>query len=73
MNVSWSFASAIFFARMAKGLSQEKVAELAGISTGWYQRIEKGTVNASLAICARIAAVLDIDLNRFIPKTPEAS
>lgn len=68
MNISWEFASAIFHARMAKGLSQEKVAEKAGVSTGWYQRIEKGDVNASLDICARIAAVLEIGLNQFIPR-----
>ena len=72
MNISWDFASAIYHARMKRGLSQEKVAELAGISTGWYQQVEKGGVNASLDICARIAAVLDIDLNQFIPGRMQA-
>ncbi len=69
-NLTWSFACAAYRARVAKGFSQEKVAELTGISTGWYQRIEKGMVNASLAICLRIAMVLGIDLNQLDPDYP---
>ena len=69
-SVSRDFAKAIYRARIAKGLSQEKAAELAGLSTGWYQRIEKGKANASLAICIRIAAVLNVDMNRLKPEAP---
>ncbi len=72
-NICWDFASLIYRTRMAAGLSQEKVAELAGISTGWYQRIEKGKGNASLSICIRIAAVLEIDLNELMLKASACS
>lgn len=65
-SISQIFAVAAYKARIAKGLSQEKAAELAGISTGWYQCIEKGEVNASLAICVRIAIVLGVDLNKLM-------
>lgn len=67
-QLSLDFARAVYRARVLKGLSQEKTAELAGISTGWLQHIEKGEANPSLSICARLAAALDLDLNQFVPR-----
>ena len=68
-RIAYNFASAVYKARIARGLSQEKAAERAGISTGWYQRIEKGSANTSWYICVRLAAALGFDLNQAAGNT----
>ncbi len=57
------FAEMILHARKEKKLTQTQAAQLAGISLRWYQRVEKGEVKASFAVCARISKALGIDLN----------
>ena len=66
MHILADFARAVSEAREAKHWSQEKVAELADISTRWYQQIEKGDVSAGFEICVRVARVLGLDLNQFL-------
>ncbi|MGH7965611.1 MAG: helix-turn-helix domain-containing protein [Candidatus Binatia bacterium] len=48
--------------RKAKGLSQEKLAELAGTSPKYLSRIETGRENPTLDLFARLAKGLQIDL-----------
>ena len=66
MHILANFARAVSEARESKHWSQEKVAELADISTRWYQQIEKGDVSAGFEICVRVARVLGLDLNQFL-------
>ena len=51
-------------ARLRKGYSQQKVANLLGMSIGQYQRLENGERqirNASMKIGLAVCAVLEID------------
>lgn len=48
-------------ARLARNLQQKTVAERAGISTGYYGWVERGTRRPRPEVLARIARVLDID------------
>lgn len=71
MHILADFARAVCEAREAKHWSQEKVAELANISTRWYQQIEKGDVSAGFEICVRVARALELDLNQLLDKKDE--
>ena len=66
MDISSAFGRAAYYARKALGLTQAQVAERAGISIRWYQRLEKGDVDVSLSICIRVARVLGIDMNKIV-------
>lgn len=56
------FAYKIKFARNKKGLSQEKLAELAGLSNATVKDLERGTGNITLKNLYKIAQVLDLNL-----------
>lgn len=64
-NIAGQFGMEVRKVRKARGWTQEEVAERVGISTRWYQQIERGAVNAAFVVCVRIAQVLEMDLNRF--------
>ena len=63
------FKRAFFFffnvSRPQQGLTQETVAELAGISTRWYQQIESGRRTPSGRLLLRLCAILHIDARLF--------
>ena len=48
--------------RRLRGLTQERLAELAAISLKQIGRVERGEVNVTLDVVARIAAGLRVDL-----------
>lgn len=50
-------------ARVAKGLSQEQLAELVDVTRQTIGLIEKGKYNPTLNLCIRIAKALDRTLN----------
>ena len=52
--------------RENKGLSQEKLAELAGIHRTYIGDVERGTRNIALVNMTRIAKALGTSLNRLI-------
>lgn len=60
--------------RLESGLSQERLAHMAGISTYTYQKFEKGEskpgtpMNPRLFTLIAIAQVLDIPLEKLLPK-----
>ena len=58
--------------REAKGLSQYKAAELAGISQSYYAAIETGGRGKPLSvdIAKKIAEALDFDWQLFYPDEP---
>lgn len=59
--------------RLARGLSQERVAHLAGISSYTYQKFEKGEskpgtpMNPRLFTLIALAEVLDVALTDLVP------
>lgn len=63
-------------ARLASGLSQERAAHAAGISTFTYRKLEKGEsnpgtpANPRLRTLAALAVVYDIDLSTLVATVP---
>jgi DNA-binding XRE family transcriptional regulator len=55
-----AFGSHIRKIRNAKGLSQEKLADVAGISENTIVTLESGVLNTTIATCFDIAKALEI-------------
>jgi transcriptional regulator with XRE-family HTH domain len=51
--------------REQKGISQEKLAALAGLNRTYISKIERGERNVSLETAARLASVLEINMMDF--------
>jgi len=51
---------------VAKGLSQERLAELAGIHRTYVGDVERGVRNVSLINMSKIAAALDVALSQLV-------
>ena len=56
------FGAKVRHARIALGLSQESIAELAQMHVTNYGKIERGLTNPSLVTMLRIASVLGTDI-----------
>lgn len=54
-------------ARKAKGLTQEELANKAGIKRSYYRLIEAGTRNPSLSIAIDITRALDAQIEHLFP------
>lgn len=59
--------------RKAKGLTQQEVADLCGISRSYYADIELGTANASGRAAKLIANALGFDMNLFFAEVGRVS
>jgi transcriptional regulator with XRE-family HTH domain len=59
---------AIRAARLAKGMSQEKLALAAEVDPSYVGRIERGDNNAALLTLRRIAHALDMPLARLVQR-----
>ena len=57
--------------RVKKGMSQEVLSGLAGISRSHLAMIEAGTINASVDTLWRIAEALDMKLSELISMVEE--
>lgn len=53
--------------RQRKGLSQEKLAELAGVHRTFVSSVERGERNISLLNIARLAKALEVPLTKLMP------
>ena len=51
--------------RLARGLTQERVASLAGVDRTTITKIENGTLRPSVKTAQKIAQVLDFDWTLF--------
>lgn len=49
--------------RKIKKLTQEKLAEIAGVSSGYIGQIERGEINLSITTIANLISILGIDAN----------
>ncbi len=54
--------------RTAKGLSQERLAELSGFHPTYIGQIERGEKNATIESIEKIAVALNISLSRLFEK-----
>ena len=54
--------------RTSKGLSQEKLAELAGCHPTYIGQIERGEKNATVESIEKISSALDISLSKLFEK-----
>ena len=66
--ITGAFAQLLYKYRKGHRYSQEKMAELCGVSTRHYQDLELGTVNPKLETAVRIAKVLDLSLDTLKEK-----
>lgn len=55
--------------RLLRGMSQEKLAELAGNQYKHIGQIERGEVNVGIDILASIAAGLSVDVSKLLEPT----
>ena len=62
----FSFGRAVRKRRHQKGISQEKLAELAEIHRTYIGDVERGTRNISLVNMVRIAKALDLPLSALV-------
>ena len=61
-----AFGQAVRKLRLAKGISQETLADEAAIHRTYIGDVERGTRNISLMNMVRIAAALDVSLSRLV-------
>ena len=52
--------------RRKRGLTQEKLAELADVSVPYISHLERGTKKPSLAVLIRLAEGLDVTVDRLL-------
>lgn len=64
--ISKTIADNIRIERLRKRLSQEKLAEIVGISTKYLNMIENNKTNPTIVIVVKICNALKIDLNTLI-------
>ena len=57
--------------RKQQGLTQEKLAERAGLHHTYVGAIERGEQNVSLKNIAKIAQALGVEVGEFFPFTPK--
>lgn len=66
MNINEKFGRRIKETRKAKGLSQEKLANLAEIDRTYLPEVERGERNISLIVAEKIANALGEKLSKLI-------
>lgn len=64
-----AFGRAVRRLRTARGMSQEKLAEAAGIHRTYIGDVERGRRNISIVNMARLAEGLAVPLSRLIQET----
>lgn len=60
------FAKSLRTARLAKGLSQEELADLCGLHRTYVGSIERGERNVSVDNMERLAAALNVKLTELL-------
>jgi transcriptional regulator with XRE-family HTH domain len=68
-SISKQFGTAVRNRRKGVGLSQEKLAERAGLHPTYIGMIERGVRNATLDVAARIAKALKVELPKLIEES----
>lgn len=62
-----SLSKNLMYQRKRKGYSQEKLAELSGVTVRTIQRIERGDVNAHINTLKLLADALEVEMQELLP------
>jgi D-alanyl-D-alanine-carboxypeptidase/D-alanyl-D-alanine-endopeptidase len=62
-----SLSKNLVYQRKLKGYSQEKLAELSGVTVRTIQRIERGDVNSHMNTLKLLADALEVDIQALLP------
>lgn len=65
MNIKEKFGKRVKDLRIAKGISQEKLANLADIDRTYMPGIEKGVRNVSITIVEKLANALNVEISEL--------
>jgi transcriptional regulator with XRE-family HTH domain len=68
----WAFGIVLRAARQAKGLSQEQLAEAAGLDRSFISLVERGIQSPNIVILLKIAKVLGVSASELVEKTESA-
>lgn len=63
-----ALGNAIREIRLAKGISQEKLALLSEVDRSYVGRVERGDNNVAVLTLARLAAALDLTIAKLMQK-----
>lgn len=65
-NVMTRFGEKLKAIRLAKGLSQEKVAELSGLHRNYVSSVERGERNISIVNIDKLARALKVSMAELV-------
>jgi transcriptional regulator with XRE-family HTH domain len=68
----WAFGKVLRDAREGKGLSQEQLAEAAGLDRSFISLVERGIQTPNIVVLLKIAEVLNVSAAELISKTESA-
>lgn len=63
-----ALGTAIREIRLAKGISQERLALLADVDRSYVGRVERGDNNVAVLTLARVASALDLSIAKLMQK-----
>ncbi|QRR03515.1 helix-turn-helix domain-containing protein [Dyadobacter sandarakinus] len=66
MNISSNLSERVRLIRLQKGLSQENMADMLGLSTTAYGDLERGRTEVSISRLENIAKVLDMPVQELL-------
>jgi transcriptional regulator with XRE-family HTH domain len=70
-SISKLFGAAVRQRRIAAGLSQETLAERAGLHPTYVSMVERGVRNPTLDVAARIAKALKVGLPKLVEEAQQ--
>ena len=65
-SVAELFGTSLRETRKRRGLSQERLAELTGLSTNYVGEMERGLKAPGLPVIVRLARALDVGVNELL-------
>jgi transcriptional regulator with XRE-family HTH domain len=71
VNINETFARNVLIFRTAKGWSQEKLAEGAGLHRTYISQLERGHRNPTLSVLERVSSALDIQPTDLLKEESE--
>lgn len=72
-NITKIVGENIRLLRRSKGLSQEKLAEMAGVSGSYIGYLERGERTPSLVLLSKIADALDVEITMLLTPSDSAA
>ncbi len=70
-SVAAAFGSVVRETRLATGISQELLANMAGVERSYYGRIERGESQPTLFVVLKICSALDCDSSVVVKQAEE--